>query len=134
MTKNYIITAFKVGPVAMIVFLTSLNCLTDDEMMNADEILIIFSFGCAVTTIIAFIAGVMVYGLFELLCVFNQLRLTQKATFHFFLPVLTFVFGAILGATIYLSHNDVSISVAVSAYISSTVGWSFFCISKSEKT
>ncbi len=129
MVRHYITAAFKVGPLSMLIFLLGVEFM-DTSPLRIDDFLMFFIVGTFITTLLAIVASFLVYGSFELFQKHYALRLKAHALFHYFLPVLLFGFGSMLAATLLLSNDAFTISLAISTYLSAVLGWSFYCRSK----
>jgi len=129
MVSNYFNTAFKVGPIAIVIFIISFSILSND-LNDVGFLLFVLVIGGFITTIVAFIASVIVYGAIERFISVFQLSLSAKESFYYFLPVLVFLFGIPLLFQVWLGTDVLVTAISITSFFSAQLGWCLFCFSK----
>lgn len=118
-------TSIKLGPLSIFYFISCMYLW--GEGPQTGDLFIVFLFGTMICWIIAFFAGLVLFGTIATIHELHPLAGNRVAIFEKLLPLFVFGFGALAGAS-FLAYekDDFLVSIACGAYLSAVTGWYFF--------
>ncbi|GAA5028657.1 hypothetical protein GCM10011506_14210 [Marivirga lumbricoides] len=128
--KIHLKTALKTGPLSMFIFLLMLAYIEEKSILEANFILVFWIIGSVLTTIIALIASLILFGTFERIDGYFKLNLAPRAMYHYFLPFMVFSFALINVFILAQGIHKESRALLFTVDISALLGWSIFTYEK----
>ncbi len=118
-------TAVKVGPLAILYFLLLLSLF--ETHIEIEIVLLVLLLGAIICIVIAFFAGLLVFGTIALIHESRPIRGTPLHVFEKILPWFIFVgFAGLCLCLLVEGIDGYSISLVASTYLSAVTGWYFF--------
>ena len=127
MIRALLLSALRTGPFAAFCLVMMLR------KTNWADLFMLFLLIAFVATIIAFIAGAVVFMLFQNYLDWRKLSLTPKQEYIYFLPVLSLLFVPFALWGISMEADDFGHALALSTYFSALFGWTNYCAIKLKK-
>ena len=124
MIRALLISALRTGPFAAFCLVLMLR------KPNWADLILIFLLIAFIATIIAFIAGAVVFTMFQGLMDWKKLHLSPKQEYVYFLPVLSLLFLPFGIWELCMEPDDFGSALCMSAYLSALFGWTNYCVIK----